>query len=136
MQEHRELATWRASRPHGVASDLDPARPRPSAWGPPLPEGIFGIEQLHWAPVPIVSTFFGITIRMYYREHGVPHFHAEYDSDEATFSIDGRLLAGNLRSRTASRLIREWARKHAVELQANWDRAMEGEPLDRIAPLE
>ena len=30
--------------------------------------------------VPTISTFFGIVIRMYYQEHGVPHFHAEYQA--------------------------------------------------------
>jgi hypothetical protein len=28
--------------------------------------------------MPVISTFFGIEIRMFYREHGLPHFHAEY----------------------------------------------------------
>lgn len=32
---------------------------------------------------PTISAFFGILIRMYYKEHGIPHFHAEY---QATFS--------------------------------------------------
>jgi len=27
--------------------------------------------------MPVISTFFGIVIRMFYREHGLPHFHAE-----------------------------------------------------------
>jgi hypothetical protein len=28
--------------------------------------------------VPRISEFYGIVIAMYYREHGVPHFHATY----------------------------------------------------------
>jgi len=28
--------------------------------------------------MPVVSVFFGIVIRMFYREHGVPHLHAEH----------------------------------------------------------
>ena len=28
--------------------------------------------------MPVISTFFGIVIRMFYREHGLPHFHAEF----------------------------------------------------------
>ena len=27
--------------------------------------------------MPVISVFFGIVIRMFYREHGVAHFHAE-----------------------------------------------------------
>ncbi len=51
----------------------------------------------------VVSVFFGIVIRMFYREHGVAHFHAEYQGQQATFTFDGDLLAGTLRSRTALR---------------------------------
>ena len=73
---------------------------------------------------------------MFYREHGVAHFHAEYQGQQATFTLEGKLLAGALSSRTARRLIKEWAVAHRTELQANWDRLQEGEALERIAPLE
>ncbi len=84
----------------------------------------------------MVSTFFGIVIRMYYREHGFPHFHAEHQGQQATFTFDGELLAGSLRSRTALRLIKDWALAHSEELEANWNKARVGEPLERIAPLD
>lgn len=86
--------------------------------------------------MPTISTFYGIIIRMYYREHGVSHFHAEYQGQQASFTFDGRPLAGELRSRTALRLIREWALAHRPELEQNWERARSGEPLERIAPLD
>jgi hypothetical protein len=86
--------------------------------------------------VPVISTFFGIVIRMFYREHGVPHFHAEYQGQQATFTFDGQVLAGTLPSRTAVRLIEEWAVSHRAELDANWHRMALGEPLEKIAPLE
>jgi hypothetical protein len=86
--------------------------------------------------VPVVSVFFGIVIRMFYREHGVAHFHAEYQGQQATFTLDGEILAGTLSSRTARRLIKEWAVARRAELQANWDRLEQGEVLERIAPLE
>lgn len=86
--------------------------------------------------MPVISVFFGIVIRMFYREHGVPHFHAEHQGQQATFTFDGELLAGGIRSRTARRLIKEWATAHRTELDANWKRIEAGEPLERIAPLE
>jgi hypothetical protein len=86
--------------------------------------------------VPIISTFFGIVIRMYYREHGIGHFHAEYQGQMATFTFDGRLLAGAIRSRTALRLIEQWATAHGDELEANWYRVRSGQELERIAPLD
>ena len=86
--------------------------------------------------MPIISTFFGIVIRMFYREHGVPHFHAEYQGQQATFTFDGQVLVGSFFSRTALRLIKEWSLAHRVELEANWSRGKVGEPLARIAPLD
>lgn len=86
--------------------------------------------------MPVVSVFFGIVIRMFYREHGVPHFHAEHQGQHATFTFDGELLAGAVRSRTARRLIRGWAMAHRTQLQANWGRIKAGEPVERIAPLQ
>lgn len=86
--------------------------------------------------IPVISTFFGIVIRMFYREHGVPHFHAEYQGQQATFTLDGEVLAGSIRSGTARRLIRDWTLAHQVELELNWGRAKGGEALERIAPLD
>ena len=86
--------------------------------------------------MPVISTFFGIVIRMFYREHGIPHFHAEHQGQQATFTFDGEILAGSIRSRTALRLIRDWAQAHAGELQQNWERAVRCEELERIAPLD
>jgi len=86
--------------------------------------------------VPIISTFFGIVIRMYYQEHGIAHFHAEYQGQQATFTFDGKILAGSLRSRTANNLIREWAVSRQTELESNWKRLQKGESLERIAPLD
>jgi len=85
--------------------------------------------------VPVISTFFGIVIRMFYQEHGLPHFHAEHQGQQATFTFDGKILAGMLRSPTARRLIEQWALGHHEALEANWHRATAGEPLERIEPL-
>lgn len=86
--------------------------------------------------MPVISTFFGIGIRMYYEDHEPAHFHAEYQGQQAKFTFRGELLAGAIRSRAAVLLIREWSEIHSRELQANWDRARRGEPLDSVEPLE
>jgi hypothetical protein len=67
-----------------------------------LPWSVHGKRK---AVVPAVSTFFGIVVHMYYRDHGPPHFHAGYQGEHASFTFDGEALAGALRSRTAHRLI-------------------------------
>lgn len=86
--------------------------------------------------MPIISTFFGIVIRMFYKEHEPPHFHAEHQGQLAKCDFDGRIIAGYIRSRTACDLIRQWAVSHRRELEANWDKMREGRSLDRIEPLE
>lgn len=86
--------------------------------------------------MPVVSTFFGIVVRMFYLEHGVAHFHAEYQGQQATFTFDGEVLAGNIGARSALRLIKEWSLANRGDLEANWRRARRREPLWRIPPLE
>lgn len=46
------------------------------------------------------------------------------------------MIVGNVQSKTALQLIRQWAVLHRTELQANWARMKAGQPLDKIAPLE
>jgi len=73
---------------------------------------------------------------MFYREHEPVHFHAEYQGQEAKFDLDGQMIAGNIRSRTARRLIRQWAALHRRELEVNWKNMKAGRHLERIEPLE
>jgi hypothetical protein len=73
---------------------------------------------------------------MFYREHGVPHFHVEYQGQRATFTFDGKVLGGSMASHAALRLIKEWSLANRRALDANWERARAGKPLERIAPLE
>jgi hypothetical protein len=46
--------------------------------------------------MPIISTFFGIIIRMYFGDHNPPHFHVEFQGEKATVNFDGQLLAGTI----------------------------------------
>ncbi len=86
--------------------------------------------------MPIVSTFFGIVIRMFYKDHEPPHFYAEHQGQQAKCNFAGEIIAGSIRSRTARQLIRRWALSHRRELEGNWERMKGGRPLERIAPLE
>jgi Domain of unknown function (DUF4160) len=83
--------------------------------------------------VPRISSFYGITIAMYYREHGVPHFHAHYAESEATVAIATLETVGG--PGRALRLVRQWAGLHRKELLANWKKAQRQEAVDRIDPL-
>lgn len=85
--------------------------------------------------MPRISTFYGIVIAMYYREHGVPHFHALYGEHEASIAIESlQILRGDLPPR-ALRLVRQWASIHLESLLEDWKLAEQGEVLNRIDPL-
>ena len=86
--------------------------------------------------MPQISVFFGIIIRMYFGDHRPPHFHAEHQGERATFDFNGKILRGAISSRTARRLIKNWALQHRRELELNWKNVEGGFPLNRIAPLE
>ena len=85
--------------------------------------------------VPRISEFYGIIVAMYFREHGMPHFHATYAGETVVVAIEtGEVLAGAVPLR-AQRMVSEWLELHRAELGANWDRARNDEPLEQIAPL-
>ena len=52
---------------------------------------------------------------MAFRRRGVAQ------GQQATFTFDGKVPAGGIQSRTALRLIEEWATSHRLELEANWN---------------
>jgi hypothetical protein len=86
--------------------------------------------------MPIISMFFGIMIRMFYNDHEPIHFHAEYQGQRGKFDLGGDMIVGNIQSRTALRLIKEWALLHQAEICANWENMKFGRPLESIEPLE
>jgi len=85
--------------------------------------------------MPEISRFFGIIARMYYDEHNPPHFHAEYQGNKAVFDLYGNTIKGDLSSRTATRLVREWIDIHLSELEEDWILARTGKEIKKIAPL-
>jgi hypothetical protein len=89
--------------------------------------------------MPRISSFYGIAIVMFFfegRHDGLPHFHAEFSGQKASFKImHPQLLAGSLSPR-ANRLVIEWARAHEQELLANWERAREHLSPLPIQPLD
>jgi hypothetical protein len=85
--------------------------------------------------MPELSRFLGIVIGMFYREHGVPHFHAVYGEYEISVEVETGRIHGHFPAR-ALKLVLEWMNLHASELLENWQLAKHGEPLKRIAPLE
>ena len=70
--------------------------------------------------MPEISRFYGIIIKMYFREHGLPHFHAIYGEFNGVFETDTlEMIEGDLPNR-AQHLIKEWAKNYQTELNDIW----------------
>ena len=71
--------------------------------------------------MPVISRFYGIIIKMYFNEHGIPHFHAIYNEFNGVFSIsDLTMIEGDLPLKAQS-LVKEWAQKYRNELHVMWE---------------
>jgi len=86
--------------------------------------------------VPTISRFHGITIAMYFDDHGHPHFHARHAEGEAKVRIDDIEVIDSNLGRRQLRFVLAWAELHQAELEENWRRARSGETLQEIEPLK
>ena len=86
--------------------------------------------------MPTISTFFGIVIQMFWREHAPPHFHALYGEHECEVDIRTlEVIRGSLPNR-AQLLVLEWAREHRSELMEDWNLCQSKQAPKKIKPLE
>jgi hypothetical protein len=86
--------------------------------------------------MPTISRFFGITIAMFFDDHGFPHFHARHAEGEAKIQIDNLEVIDSNLGRRQLRFVLAWAELHQSELEENWRRARAGETLQEIEPLQ
>ena len=73
--------------------------------------------------MPVLSRFYGITIRMYFQqsEHNPPHIHAIYGEDVAAVNIEtGKVLEGHLPKKALS-MVQEWISNNRLELLKMWE---------------
>lgn len=88
--------------------------------------------------MPVLSTFFGIIVRMYREvggKHNVPHIHAEYSGEEIALALDGTVLEGSI-PKNKLKLLEAWMEIHREDLEANWKLLTDGEQFFRIDPLK
>ena len=88
--------------------------------------------------MPIISAFYGIIIRMYFKDteqHNKPHFHASYSGSTAVFDLDGNLIVGKLPAKQTKYVV-AWADIHKDELEALWDVMQTDEDYFKIKGLE
>ena len=88
--------------------------------------------------MPTISMFYGIIISLYFYDderHKLPHIHAKYQGQDASFSImEGSILAGEIPV-TKVRLVQAWIEIHRESLLADWELAVSGQPPFTIEPL-
>lgn len=86
--------------------------------------------------VPTISTFYGILIQMFWRDHAPPHFHALYAEYEALIDIRTfDVIEGSLPGRALA-LVKEWAVDHQAELMEDWNLCNRMQTPRKIAPLK
>lgn len=84
--------------------------------------------------MPVLSRFYGITIRMYFlqSEHNPPHIHAIYNEDVAAIDfMTGEILEGHLPTK-AMEMVLEWISIHKHSLKTIW----ETQEFIQLPPLE
>ena len=70
--------------------------------------------------MPVIARFYGILIKMYFKEHGVPHFHALYGEYNGVFEIKSlEMIEGDLPNR-AQKMVKEWAGMNQDDLMELW----------------
>ena len=88
--------------------------------------------------MPVLSTFYGIIVRMYKEiggKHNAPHIHAEYSGEEIVVALNGEVLEGSF-PKGKLKLLEAWMEIHHDDLEANWSLLSKGEQFFRIDPLK
>lgn len=86
---------------------------------------------------PMISTFYGIIVRMQSEvggKHHKPHIHGIYGDNEVVVSLDGEVLEGGL-PRKQQKILEAWIAIHEDELNANWTLLSNGEEFFKIDPI-
>lgn len=86
--------------------------------------------------MPIICTFYGMLIQMFFRDHVPPHFHVTYGEFKATIDINKVTLLGGSLPRRALNLVLDWTELHQIELLENWQLCAAMQHPKPIAPLE
>jgi len=73
---------------------------------------------------------------LFLSDHNPPHFHAEYQGEQAEYDIRTlEVITGKI-SKRANALVLEWASLHRNELINNWEKAKIPGRIDSIEPLK
>jgi hypothetical protein len=71
--------------------------------------------------MPEITRFYGIIIKLFFRDHPPPHFHAVYGEYNAIFNIETlEMIEGDLPNR-AVKMVLEWGFEHQTALLDMWN---------------
>lgn len=85
--------------------------------------------------MPELCRFLGIVIKMFFKDHSPPHFHAVYGDQEAVFSVDSlEMIEGELPPRVKG-LVIEWASANHDQLRDNWELMTKHQKFKKMKPL-
>ena len=85
--------------------------------------------------MPTLSTFYGILIQMFWKDHPPPHFHAVYAEHEALIDIQTLAVIQGGLPRRALALVLECAQVHQAELLEDWQLCSQNQHPKKIQPL-
>ena len=69
-------------------------------------------------------------------QYNPPHFHAEYQGEQAEYNINTlEVIVGKI-SKRANALVLEWASIHREELMEFWEKAKVPTSIGKILPLK
>ena len=88
--------------------------------------------------MPIISQFYGITVKIYFKEgdrHHTEHIHINYNEYEATYDMEGNIIIGNL-PKKQRRMVEAWIEIHEIELRHLWKEIRESGKYFKIDPLK
>ena len=86
--------------------------------------------------MPTISTFYGLIIQMFFREHAPPHFHVKYGDFKAVVDIQRLQVTEGKLPRRATGLVLDWAELHQEERMKDGDLRQALQHPEPIAPLE
>lgn len=85
--------------------------------------------------MPRLSSFLGIVIYMYFKDHNPPHFHAVYGDFETEIAISSlEQLVGKFPEPQLS-FVRTWAAFNQAALMRAWEACSKNKHPEKIPPL-
>jgi hypothetical protein len=81
-----------------------------------------------------LSRFQGLHIYMNENDHNPPHFHVDYNGQEAVFGLDLKLIEGKLPF-NKKKLVLEWASSRKEKLAFAWSQCQEGKKVQKLSSI-